>query len=84
MANLVLEQYAELIRELDNVCRQARELSQRLHADLATRASNDQQFLSLGGLERRYTAHDRRTGDRRSQDPNLADRRAVSREPTST
>ena len=50
MANLVLDQYAELIREVDNMCRQARELSQRLHAELATRASNDQQFLSLGSL----------------------------------
>jgi hypothetical protein len=83
VTNLILEQYAELIREVDNVCHQARELSRRLHAELAIRARNDLQFLSLGNAERRHGTQDRRTGDRRSQDPNMADRRGVvTPEPT--
>lgn len=67
--DLTREQYTDLLRKLDEVCEQARELARQLKAEMATRARQDQQFISPG-VERRRTPRNRRTSDdRRTRKP---------------
>jgi len=67
--DLTPEQYADLLRKLDEVCEQARELGRQLRAQMAKRARDEQQFISPG-VERRRTPRNRRTSDdRRKRKP---------------
>jgi hypothetical protein len=60
LAELTATQYAELIRKLDEVCRQAQELAAHIRGKMVDRARQDRQVLSKGTTERRHAPKKRR------------------------
>jgi hypothetical protein len=61
-------QYAELLRKLDEVCQQARDLSRQLRAQMEARARSDRQLISNGngGPERQRTPRSGGVKERRA------------------
>lgn len=78
--SLTLDEISEIIKKLDTVSKEARELRERLQrvmddrargdrpyrAEMGAPAPGDQQRVSTGGAERRQTPRNRRVKERRT------------------
>jgi hypothetical protein len=62
--DLTPERYADLLRKLDEVCEQARDLTRHLKAQMAARARGNHQLLSTGSPERKRAPRKHRNGPR--------------------